>query len=205
MKFWNKRKKTGALLALVLVLACCSACQVRNVTKGMDEGEHYDAVISVKKQDSAAADQNSAAGDDAVAAMAGQALSAEDRSVLESILSMPGMTDAECAGVFDGGTENRTADGDYLIGRDYTVSLFGEDCALYISYGQAEAVDLAYVILPEGDVEAYAEKLSLLFGEAESYVGEDGEAAEWTWIKDGRMICLYQDESVILDFGLVSE
>lgn len=76
--------------------AFLNACSVHNVTKGMEDGERYDAVISVKgdaaKQESALAQQ------------------------LKELRNMPGKTDEEAAVLYGGGAENRTADQRLLVG-----------------------------------------------------------------------------------------
>ena len=178
-------KKAGLLLALCLSLSLCSACQVRNVTKGMEEGEHYDAVIRVKSPDEEA-----------------DSMSREDQETLQTLYEMPGMTDEEAAGLLGGGEENRTEDGGQLIGRNYTVNLFGESCPFYTSYGQEQQVELAYAILPEGNLETYGALLVQVYGQAEIAVDEEDSPLEYLWQKDGKLVCLYQDESIILDYSL---
>lgn len=196
------KKKTVILAVLLFILMCCSACQIRNVTRGMEEGEHYDAVISIKKQDDSESCAEDSGQEDGL--NWGYELGQEDMAVLQTMYSMPGMTDAEASGLLGGGKENCTADQSYLIGRNYQVSLFGESCAFYTSYGSKDTVELAYVILPDGVISRYGELLEQIYGKAEVSLNDAGEPVEWIWQKEGKMIWLYQDESIILDYSLDS-
>ena len=114
------------ILFLVLTAALLGGCTPRNVTKGMAEGEAYDAVISVKGKQEEGAPEAEALDSDKVASEAetldpdkadseAETLdpdkTASDSGELLALAGLLGKTDDEAAEVFGGGEENRTEDG----------------------------------------------------------------------------------------------
>ena len=137
------------ILFLVLTAALLGGCTPRNVTKGMAEGEAYDAVISVKGKQEEGAPEAEALDSDKVASEAeildpdkadseAETLdpdkTASDSGELLALAGLLGKTDDEAAEVFGGGEENRTEDGKALVGRSYETTLFGKACSVHTSY-----------------------------------------------------------------------
>ena len=125
------------ILFLVLTAALLGGCTPRNVTKGMAEGEAYDAVISVKGKQEEGAPEAEALDSDKVASEA-ETLDPDkadsDSGELLALAGLLGKTDDEAAEAFGGGEENRTEDGKALVGRSYETTLFGKACSVHTSY-----------------------------------------------------------------------
>lgn len=182
----EKRKKyTGACIACALVLML-SGCTARNVTRGMGEGEHYDAVISVKGKGSAAAEAASES-------LFGQ---------LKALTELVGKTDEEACQMLGGGEENRTADGALLVGRNYQTVLFEQTCNVYTSYDEAGMVSLVVAELNGQEAETYGRQLEALFGEARASEDEELEEKSWQWDDGGYRYTLNElEDAVSLDVG----
>ena len=187
------RRKIIAVFIVTLLALCCCGCQMRNVTSGMEEGQYYDAVISIKVPEEESDEKNQ---DQSVEILAKNSVTKADVEIIQTISRMPTMTDAEASKLLGGGSKNMTADGKLLIGRNYTVELFGESCELYTSYGNDMLVELAYLLLPGEDIEIYEDILTALYGEADI----DPESQTSSWKLGAAQMMLYQDESIVLDF-----
>ena len=100
-------KCAGVRMACIFLAAVVlGGCTPRNVTKGMEQGEAYDAVISVKGKQEKTQE------------MLSDRVASDSKQLLE-LAGLLGRTDEEAAGLLGGGTENRTEDGELLVGRDY--------------------------------------------------------------------------------------
>lgn len=172
-------KNKGKIIVLAAALAfSLCSCKAQNVTAGMGEGEVYDAVITVK---------------------GGQ---------LAALADLLGKTDEEAALLLGGGEENRTADGSYLVGRNYTAELFGSTCPVYSSYDEDGRVFMVLAELNGMDAGECAEKLDEITGVSGSEVLPDPEIEEesnkeeetriWEW--NGCQLTLFASgELVTLD------
>ena len=92
------------MTCIFLAAVVLGGCTPRNVTKGMEQGEAYDAVISVKGKQEKTQE------------MLSDRVASDSKQLLE-LAGLLGRTDEEVAGLLGGGTENRTEDGELLVGR----------------------------------------------------------------------------------------
>ena len=212
------------ILFLVLTAALLGGCTPRNVTKGMAEGEAYDAVISVKGKQEEGAPEAEALDSDKVASEA-ETLdpdkTASDSGELLALAGLLGKTDDEAAEAFGGGEENRTEDGKALVGRSYETTLFGKACSVHTSYDDnglvwlvlAEPRELAAQELrericavtgsrPEEALEKMPEEtLEETLGETGESGTDSGKTSDWNW--GGIGISLYEaDGGVSLSLSL---
>lgn len=209
----NRKIKMVCLLCVLAVVL--GGCSVRNVSRGQAEGEAYDAVISVKGRDEAAAGSGSAGGgaeenaevSDDVTEQKASDVTLEDDAGLELLLEqmtalteLVGKDDETAAELLGGGEENRTADGALLIGRSYRIELFGQECSVYTSYDEAGLVSVVVAELPGQDVESCKESLTELFGDAVLSEDEEAEEKSWYWESGGYRFTLYEfDDALSLD------
>ena len=214
----------SCILFLVLTAALLGGCTPRNVTKGMAEGEAYDAVISVKGKQEEGAPEAEALDSDKVASEA-ETLdpdkTASDSGELLALAGLLGKTDDEAAEAFGGGEENRTEDGKALVGRSYETTLFGKACSVHTSYDDnglvwlvlAEPRELAAQELrericavtggrPEEALEKMPEEtLEETLGETGESGTDSGKTSDWNW--GGIGISLYEaDGGVSLSLSL---
>ena len=94
-----------------------------------------------------------------------------------------------------GGEENIAGDGETLIGRIYSVELFGEQTEPSTAYDGSGKVSVVSIYLSGAESEPYYEKLVELYGEPdESSEGEASESgATWeSWNIDGAQLRLVQ-------------
>lgn len=210
----EKRKKyTGVCFACALALLL-GGCSVRNVTRGMEEGEHYDAVISVKGNGgadtagnadgsaaSAEADSGREDGADEGAASA-EAGAQRLYEQLRELSLLVGRTDEEAGQMLGGGEENRTADGTVLVGRNYQAALFDRTCSIYTSYDEAGMVSLVVAQLPGQNAEEYERQLEALFGEGRVLEDESMGEKSQQWDDSGYRYTLNESEDAVsLDVG----
>lgn len=212
------------ILFLVLTAALLGGCTPRNVTKGMAEGEAYDAVISVKgKQEEGAPEAEAVDPDkaDSEAETLDPDKTASDSGELLALAGLLGKTDDEAAEAFGGGEENRTEDGKALVGRSYETTLFGKACSVHTSYDDnglvwlvlAEPRELAAQELrericavtggrPEEALEKMPEEtLEETLGETGESGTDSGKTSDWNW--GGIGISLYEaDGGVSLSLSL---
>lgn len=181
-------KCAGVRMACIFLAAVLlGGCTPRNVTKGMEQGEAYDAVISVKGKQEKTQEMLS----DRVAS---------DSEQLLELAGLLGKTDEEAAGLLGGGAENRTEDGELLVGRDYETELFGKSCSVHMSYDDAGTVWLVLAEPQEADADELRERLEAVTGnEPEETLEEDdadfGKTLDWNW--GGIGISLYESEGGI--------
>lgn len=180
----KKQIFSGIALAVMFSL---SACSVRHVTSGMGEGEHYDAVISVKGNSAAQANPQ---GVEDAGQIPGEA------QQLEQLLSLLSKEDKEAAVMFGGGRENRTADGSVLIGRSYETEIFGNAAHLYTSYDEGGRVGMIFLEIPDGDAAYFLETLSEITG-TKPEVLEETEGSGWQWQLKDCTLTLYEIEGVV--------
>lgn len=186
-------KRAGlGMVCIGLTAAVLGGCTPRNVTKGMEQGEAYDAVISVKGKQEETAD----------AAL--DRISSDSAQLLE-LAALLGKTDEEAAGLLGGGTENRTADGELLVGRTYETELFGKSCSAHASYDDAGTVWLVLAEPQEADAEELQERITAVTGRKPEETREDdadaGKTLEWNW--EGIGIALYEaDGGVSISLSL---
>ena len=98
---------------LLTALLFAAGCRSRNVTHGMAEGESYDVVISVNAGKETAP--------------------AASKGGLSGLIALMGKTDEEASQMLGQGEENRTQDGNYLVGRSYQTTLSDRACSGYTS------------------------------------------------------------------------
>lgn len=212
------------ILFLVLTAALLGGCTPRNVTKGMAEGEAYDAVISVKGKQEEAAQEAALEAEavdpdkaDSEAETLDPDKTASDSGELLALAGLLGKTDDQAAGAFGGGEENRTEDGKALVGRSYETTLFGKACSVHTSYDDngliwlvlAEPRELAAEELrericavtgsrPEEALEKMPEEILEETGESGT---DSGKTSDWNW--GGIGISLYEaDGGVSLSLSL---
>lgn len=186
-------KKIVTCAFALMIMFSLNACTVRNVTRGMEEGEHYDAVVSVKGKDNVS---------QTTGAAAQQGLQ-KDREQLAALMVLLGKTEEEAVSLMGEGTENRTADGSYLIGRNYKIGLFEEECNAYSSYDEDGKVGMVFVELPGTDIQEYEKQLEALFGIKGSKEETDTETEGWQWNVQGCVLHLYEaDGAISLDLVL---
>ena len=190
-------KCAGVRMACIFLAAVMlGGCTPRNVTKGMEQGEAYDAVISVKGKQEKTQETLS----DRVAS---------DSAQLLELAELLGKTDEEAAGLLGGGAENRTEDGELLVGRDYETELFGKSCSVHTSYDDAGAVWLVLAEPQEADAGGLRERIEAVTGsEPEETLEEDdadfGKTLDWNW--GGIGISLYEsDGGVSISLSLAQE
>lgn len=216
------------ILFLVLTAALLGGCTPRNVTKGMAEGEAYDAVISVKGKQEEGAQEAALEAEavdpdkaDSEAETLDPDKTASDSGELLALAGLLGKTDDEAAGAFGGGEENRTEDGKALVGRSYETTLFGKACSVHTSYDDnglvwlvlAEPRELAAQELrericavtgsrPEEALEKMPEEtLEETLGETGESGTDSGKTSDWNW--GGIGISLYEaDGGVSLSLSL---
>lgn len=212
------------ILFLVLTAALLGGCTPRNVTKGMAEGEAYDAVVSVKGKQEEGAQEAALEAEavdpdkaDSEAETLDPDKTASDSGELLALAGLLGKTDDEAAGAFGGGEENRTEDGKALVGRSYETTLFGKACSVHTSYDDnglvwlvlAEPRELAAQELrericavtgsrPEEALEKMPEETLEETGESGT---DSGKTSDWNW--GGIGISLYEaDGGVSLSLSL---
>lgn len=175
-----KRIKIEIFCLLCILTVGLSGCSVHNVSRGQAEGEAYDAVISVKGKDETALEQLS--------------------EQLMALTELVGKDDEAAAELLGGGEENRTADGQFLIGRSYRTELFGQECSVYTSYDEAALVSVVVAELPGQDAESCRELLTALFGSETEVTEEETEEKSWYWENGGYRFTLYAfDDALSLD------
>lgn len=190
------KRKAGIVFIICMLSLFCSACQVQNVTHGMNEGEHYDAVVSVKGNETEKSDSK-------------QEELIRLKSEFDAITALLGKVDEEAAAMLGGGSENRTEDG-YLVGRSYQTMLFDRECFVVTSYGEAETVEMIFAGLSGDDISGYKEKLDLLLGSKavalsadETQQGLEEDENGWLWNVGKYAVTLYEsEEAVSLDIVL---
>ena len=190
------KRKAGIVFIICMLSLFCSACQVQNVTHGMNEGEHYDAVVSVKGNETEKSDSK-------------QEELIRLKSEFDAITALLGKVDEEAAAMLGGGCENRTEDG-YLVGRSYQTMLFDRECFVVTSYGEAETVEMIFAGLSGDDISGYKEKLDLLLGSKavalsadETQQGLEEDENGWLWNVGKYAVTLYEsEEAVSLDIVL---
>lgn len=212
------------ILFLVLTAALLGGCTPRNVTKGMAEGEAYDAVISVKGKQEEAAQEAALEAEavdpdkaDSEAETLDPDKTASDSGELLALAGLLGKTDGEAAGAFGGGEENRTEDGKALVGRSYETMLFGKACSVHTSYDDNGLVWLVLAEPRELAAEELRERICAVTGsrpeealekmpeETLEETGESGtdsgKTSDWSW--GGIGISLYEaDGGVSLSLSL---
>ncbi|MBQ7841194.1 MAG: hypothetical protein IJ390_12045 [Lachnospiraceae bacterium] len=190
------KRKAGIVFIICMLSLFCSACQVQNVTHGMNEGEHYDAVVSVKGNETEKSDSK-------------QEELIRLKSEFDAITALLGKVDEEAAAMLGGGSETRTEDG-YLVGRSYQTMLFDRECFVVTSYGEAETVEMIFAGLSGDDISGYKEKLDLLLGSKavalsadETQQGLEEDENGWLWNVGKYAVTLYEsEEAVSLDIVL---
>lgn len=218
----------SCILFLVLTAALLGGCTPRNVTKGMAEGEAYDAVISVKGKQEEGAQEAALEAEavdpdkaDSEAETLDPDKTASDSGELLALAGLLGKTDDEAAEAFGGGEENRTEDGKALVGRSYETTLFGKACSVHTSYDDnglvwlvlAEPRELAAQELrericavtgsrPEEALEKMPEEtLEETLEETGESGTDSGKTSDWNW--GGIGISLYEaDGGVSLSLSL---
>lgn len=113
---------------------------------------------------------------------------------LEECLSIMGKDDESAASLLGGGKENIAADGATLIGRTYTVRLFGEEAEVATMYDENGCVSIITVELKNPDASVYSEKLKELYGEPTEIndIQSEGGATWESWNIEELQIRLYQ-------------
>lgn len=192
-------KKQGLLWIALAVTVFLSACSVRNVTRGMEEGEHYDAVISVKGNSDAQEVLPEEAGPTSQVSKETQpekeALT-ENEDQLGQLRRLLGKSDEETADMFGGGEENRTADGSVLVGRNYETELFETTVHLYTSYDENRRVGMIFLEAVNGEAEHFLELLTETMGTAPEVL-EETEGSGWQWQLPDCVITLYEIEGTV--------
>lgn len=119
----------------------------------------------------------------------------ETRENLEQCFQLLGRDDAGAAAFFDGGTENIAGDGETLIGRIYSVDLFGETTQPSTMYDENGLVFMVNISMGNPDAGVYAEQLRELYGEPAEKHGTPSEGGTtWEqWDMDGIQLRLFQD------------
>ncbi len=181
-------KCAGVRMACIFLAAVMlGGCTPRNVTKGMEQGEAYDAVISVKGKQEKTQE------------MLSDRVDSDSEQLLE-LAGLLGKTDEEAAGLLGGGTENRTEGGELLVGRDYETEFFGKSCSVHTSYDDAGTVWLALAEPQDADADEVRERIEAVTGNKPKETLEEDDAdfdktLEWNW--EGIGISLYESEGGI--------
>ena len=175
------------MTCIFLAAVVLGGCTPRNVTKGMEQGEAYDAVISVKGKQEKTQE------------MLSDRVASDSKQLLE-LAGLLGRTDEEVAGLLGGGTENRTEDGELLVGRDYETEFFGKSCSVHTSYDDAGTVWLALAEPQDADADEVRERIEAVTGNKPKETLEEDDAdfsktLEWNW--EGIGISLYESEGGI--------
>lgn len=105
----------------------------------------------------------------------------ETERVLGECFKLLGTTDGESADALGGGAANIAADGETLIGRVYTVTLFGGEVELSSSYDASGRVGAVSAYLPQPDGSEYRAELTDIYGEPALVSGGAGEGGS-TWV-----------------------
>lgn len=201
------------IVFLLLTAVVLGGCTPRNVTKGMAEGEAYDAVISVKGRQEANAQESvpEEPGKESVSETeaSGYGQTASDSEELLALAGLLGKSDSEAAGALGGGAENRTEDGEVLVGRSYETTFFGEICSVHTSYDDTGLVWLVLAEPQELSAKELRERICAVTGSEPEEVPEEtaaggtdlGKTLDWNW--GGIGISLYEaDGGVSLSLSL---
>lgn len=192
-------KHTHFLLAVLLTaLLFAAGCRSRNVTQGMAEGESYDAVISVN------AGKETAPEPSAETQEGGTKTPAASEGGLSGLIALMGKTDEEASQMLGQGEENRTQDGNYLVGRIYQTTLFDRACSVYTSYGEDGTVELAVAQFSPEDASACRQGMEQLLGSGSAFAAEElpEEGEGFFWIVENLTISLFiSADSVNLDIS----
>lgn len=119
---------------------------------------------------------------------------------LAECLKLLGMDDAAAKDMLGGGTENMAADGETMIGRIYSVELFGEQTEPSTMYNEDKVAGVSIYLAGE-DSAPYSEQLKAIYGEPDET--SDGASSESgsTWecwnTEDGQI-------KLIQSYGLCS-
>lgn len=207
----NVRRSAFCLFLTAVLLGGCTP---RNVTRGMAEGEAYDAVISVRgaqeETDASEGVSDETAQED-VSGVSAVDLeqTASDSEELLALAGLLGKTDGEAAEAFGGGAENRTEDGEVLVGRSYETEFFGKACSVHTSYDDTGLVWLVTAEPKGTDSGELRDRIRAVTGsEPEEVTEETGEGREnpgktldWNW--EGIGVSLYEaEEGVSISISL---
>lgn len=196
-----KTKKIGILAAtfMMVLLAGCSS------KKNAEPEEMTDESIAIEStQESSEISNEQSSQEDALLENSSDELAAGEKTDQESfdeLVALLGKNDEEAAGMLSGGTENKSADGELLIGRIYTSEIFGEKISVNTLYDDKNMVNMVSFEVSGKGTEEYIEKLNGLTGQtasSDTATTESG-AISSTWKMDGKIITLYemQDQNII--------
>lgn len=120
---------------------------------------------------------------------------------LEQLVSVLGTEETEADLLLGGGKENWTADGTYLIGREYRMTLNEEPVTVYTICGEENQISAVSVWIyseehprEEGDTEAWIERINRFTGTeaGEPDTSSEAGSVNWQWKCDGYFMTLYQ-------------
>lgn len=118
----------------------------------------------------------------------------EDQKVLDTMASMVGMTEEEAADLLGGGKEALASDGTTVVGRTYTVSLFGEEVEMATLTDTSGKITIVTMQLGDPDASVYEPKIEAIYGKPTSTSDKDSESGStWEdWEFDNCTMRLYQ-------------
>ena len=129
---------------------------------------------------------------------------AENEAALEDLVKLVGMNDADTADLFGGGAENRN--GEFYIGRNYKVTLNGEEYDAHTTCGDNGVVESVSLSLVSGErdvtdeeVEYWLEQVGALMGTEPAYDGtsSEGGSKNWKWVSDGMIASMYRMKDIL--------
>jgi len=128
--------------------------------------------------------------------------SKEEKSELYELMELLGKNDKEASSLLGGGKENKTEDGEYLIGRIYESQIYDEDVTVYTvytGYDNDEKVNTITLDLTKKDASYYKELVSKDLEQEPVVDSESSEsgATIYTWILKDKIVSLYDSAGLI--------
>ena len=132
----------------------------------------------------------------------GENASEQLKGVLAECMALMDKDDAETMTLLGGGRENRTEDGQFLLGRVYEVNVFGEPTQVFTVYDDDGSVCCVTMRLKSSDVTMYQNQLRALYGDpVEGSEKPTEKGVTWSdWqIDQVRMILFEKGDCVVLE------
>lgn len=122
-----------------------------------------------------------------------------DKEAIDNIFGLLGKDDDKSKEFFGGSEENKTSDGDYLIGRIYNISIFGEDTQLFTSYDAKGIVNSINFMLEGKTVEEYTSAITEILGQPTEVndTPTEGGSTYTLWTIGDDLFYLYSGYDVI--------
>lgn len=118
----------------------------------------------------------------------------DTRRNLEDCFALIGKDDTDASGLLGGGKENIAGDGVTMIGRIYSVKLFGEETEVGSLYDENNCVYIITMQLKNPDASVYAEQLQKIYGKPITADTPSETGSTWkSWNIGNIQLRLYQE------------